>query len=128
MNPTQSLPASVEATGLLAGLLSFQAQSNANPRVASLLKGWSPTFHLECTDTGRAYSLRVKDCRVDAVQEGHEDASHLIRLLARESELEALFTGNLNPVEAHSNGILEVYGDSKDQVKLDAITMVLWNV
>jgi hypothetical protein len=48
--------------------------------------------------------------------------------LASESDLEALFTGKLNPVEAHSNGILEVYGEPKDQVKLDAITLVLWNV
>jgi SCP-2 sterol transfer family len=113
---------------LMAGLLSFQSQVNAHTRMASLLKGWNPTFHLECTDTGLLYSLRVKDGRVDAVAEGHVDAAHTIRLLAREADLEALFTGRLHPVQAHSDGVLEVYGDSKDQVKLDAITMVLWNV
>lgn len=129
-NSSSHLTASSTATGLLAGLLSFQSQVNANPRVGSLLKGWSPVFHLECTDTGRAYTLQVSECKAAAVAEaveGQIKSGHVIRLLARESDLEALFTGGLNPVEAHSEGILEVYGDSKDQVKLDAITMVLWN-
>lgn len=112
---------------LLAALLSFQAKANGNPHVASLTRGWSPMFHLESTDTGLAYSMRVEDRRIESVAAGHPDAGHVIRLLARESDLIALFTGGLNPVEAHSEGILEVYGDSKDQVKLDAITMVLWN-
>jgi hypothetical protein len=117
-----------KSSSLLAGLEQFQAQANANTRVASLLKGWNPTFHLECVDTGLCFSLRVKDGRVDAVLAGHDGAGHIIRLLANEADLLALFTGNLHPIQAHSDGILEVYGDSKDQVKLDAITMVLWNV
>jgi hypothetical protein len=125
MNAAPSVPA---AAGLHPALLSFQAQANANARVASLLKGWSPVFHLDCTDTGRAYSLRVGNCRLESVGEGHEDSAHVIRLSASEADLRALFTGGLNPVEAHSNGLLEVYGDPKDHVKLDAITMVLWNV
>lgn len=113
---------------LMAALLRFQGEANAHARVASLLKGWNPTFHLECLDTGHLFSLRVKDGRVDAVSEGHADASHTIRLLANENDLENLFSGKLHPVQAHSDGILEVYGDSKDQVKLDAITMILWQV
>lgn len=114
--------------GIMAVLQRFQIEANAHARVASLLKGWNPTFHLECTDTGLLFSLRVKDGRVDAVCEGHSEASHVIRLLANENDLKRLFSGELHPVQAHSDGVLEVYGDSKDQVKLDAITMILWQV
>ena len=127
MNSAEAAAHPSRTAGLAAALHSFQAKANGNPHVASLIRGWNPVFHLESTDTGLAYSMRVEDRRIESVAEGHIAAGHVIRLLAREADLIALFTGGLNPVEAHFEGTLEVYGDSKDQVKLDAITIVLWN-
>ena len=112
--------------GLKADLERFRAQANACRSLDSILKGWNPVFHLECRDGGPVYSLTVREGQVQTIAEGRLEAARPIHLLASEPILRQLFTGGLNPLDAHSSGELEVYGDTKDQVKLDAVVLVLW--
>jgi putative sterol carrier protein len=114
--------------GLKADLDSFRAEANACAQLAPILKGWNPVFHLESRDDGAVFSLTVRDGKVQELTEGRLQAERPISLVADTATLRKLFTGGLNPVEAHSNGDLEVYGDVKDQVKLDAVVLVLWDI
>ena len=40
--------------------------------------------------------------------------------------LQAVFSGTRSPLGAYTDGELEVYGNPKDQIKLDVIALVLW--
>jgi hypothetical protein len=39
-----------------------------------------------------------------------------------------VFTGALNPVRANLDGELAVFASDRDNVKLDAVCMVLWGM
>lgn len=117
MNGQQSL---VEVLGR------FAERVNAHERIPRLLVGWDRTIGIEALDSGIFVSVHVRGQRVVEVAVGGDsDAAH-VNVQGDEDVLKSIFEGVTNPAQAVLDGGLAVFGDEKDQVKLDAITLVLW--
>ena len=106
----------------------FRAKANGHPRVRGLLNGWQPVIMIEAVDTGTTWYLPIRDCQVTAVEREIGQEPHLVHLRATDDTLTAIFNGASNPAEAFLNGELEIFASDKDQVKLDAISLVLWGM
>jgi putative sterol carrier protein len=113
---------------LVACLRDFQARVGENKRVQALLKGWEPNVIVEATDSGDAYTLLVRNRGIEAIAEGSHEAPHRIQVRGEQKLLMEIFSGKKNPSEAFIDGELEVFGDDRDRIKLDAITLVLWGL
>ena len=121
----------MEATielGLENCLNDFAASVNEHPRLDSLLKGWEPVILIEETSTPEEFSFDVKDRKIAAVRRGHVEATHSVLIRGDRDTLVKVFSGSLNPAQAHLEGDLEVFGEQRDQVKLDAISLILWGM
>ena len=115
---TRSLAATLEA---------FRGQVNADTRLDAILRGWEPVIIVEVRDSQWRRHLTVRDRRIVAISEAPvEGAHHVVHLRSSEALLSAIFAGERNPTEAFMDGDLEVFANDKDQVKLDAISLVLW--
>jgi hypothetical protein len=113
---------------LLASLESFRDLANGNARVKPLIKGWNPWIVVNATDTSLEYSLEVRDMAMHAIVPGKQQGEHVILVQAAEEMLKEIFRGTRNPAEAVLDGDLAVFGTDKDQVKLDAISLILWGL
>lgn len=114
-------------TDLYAALNRFRQQANGNAAVRRIAGGWSQTLVVESRDTGTAYQVDIGGGQMSEVRArdaGQEEQGLLIR--GDEAVLCRIFSGVLNPVKAYNDGALEIYGEQRDQVKLDAISLVLW--
>lgn len=112
-------------------LRDFQSRFNANPRAAKLAAGWDRHLLVDPTDGGARYTLDVTDARVSDVREGDCGTAgdeRLITMSAEEDTLIDIFSGGYNPSTALIDGQLEVYSDSRDKVKLEALAMVIWGL
>ena len=107
-------------------LLDFIEKVNSHARMESLLKGWEPTIVIDATDASAAYSLVVRRSQVVHLVEGTVEADHCVQLQADAEVLMKIFSGQLNPARAHMDGQLAAFGSDRDQVKLDAISLILW--
>jgi hypothetical protein len=104
----------------------FRQKVNQHPRLRTLLKSWDRVIVVEGTDTGSRLSMPFSDSRITSVQDGEPPAGTAIRIRAPEPLLIQVFSGAVNPTTAFLQGELQVFADDRDQVKLDAITLVLW--
>jgi hypothetical protein len=108
-------------------LVNFQQKANANLRVQRIATGWSQRLVVECCDTDQRYCIEIRDGRLSDVQVkpiSTNDGCLLIR--GQEDLLTRIFNGAHHPLTAYNDGELEVYGEQRDQVKLDAISLVMW--
>ena len=116
-------------TANLSECLSAFAQSvNTHPSIARLLQGWEPLLVIEATDDGQKFHMRVEKSKLGAVGIGPAEAPHAILLRGDSAVLTEVFSGTLNPAQAYLEGNLEVFGSDRDQIKLDAISLVLWGM
>jgi hypothetical protein len=115
--PTLSLPETLEQ---------FRVKVNADQRLQSVLRGWEPAILVEASGSGWRRYLVVKDCRIAELQPQVENVTHVVHLCAAENVLIGVFGGQINPTDAFLDGELQVFASDKDQVKLDAICLVLW--
>ena len=106
----------------------FRTKVNGDFRLTSILRGWEPVIMIEVPNAGWKQYLPVRDCRIAEITSDSQDVSHVVRLRSSEETLIAIFDGRCNPVEAFLNGELEIFATDNDQVKLDAISLVLWGV
>jgi hypothetical protein len=114
-------------TDLIETLAQFKDKANEHPRIASLIKGWEPTIVVEAIDSGTKRYLPVRGGRIASVDaDDAAPAGHVVHLRAAEAVLAAVFDGSSNPADAFLEGDLEIFASDKDQVKLDAISLVLW--
>ena len=116
---------------LLYWLEDFQPRFNANPRAAKLTAGWDRLLLVDATDSGARYVLTVAGAVLVEVREGGVaagDDDGLVTMSADETTLIAIFSGVTNPSTALIDGQLEVYSDSRDKVKLEALALVIWGL
>ncbi|HEY2977654.1 MAG TPA: hypothetical protein VGJ35_06770 [Burkholderiaceae bacterium] len=112
---------------LLELLRGFAERVNAQASLRTTLAGWSPDFFIEARDTGDIFQVRVERGQVEDVLHATADlADDALLLRADAATLERIFTGMLSPLGAYTDGLLEVYGNPKDQIKLDVIALVVW--
>jgi hypothetical protein len=120
--------ASLRTSALHDCLDRFVAAVNGNLRVKKILKDWNPLIVLETTDTGEQFHFRVAETVLSRPEPGDTSAPHRVALQATEEILRAVFSGDVNPVQAHLAGDLAVFANDRDNVKLDAICLVLWGL
>lgn len=113
-------------TDLHRHLLSFQSQVNSCDRLRRLLSGWDRRIDVVASDGGEAYRLCFEDTRLCAVMPGQHDEAD-IHLSASAGVLGDVFSGRENPATLFLDGRLQVLASDKDQVKLDAVALVLWD-
>lgn len=115
----------------------FRELANDNPRVLRLIEGWQPLIRIAPNDEATAYAARVDGAidpwrtittEVTATDAETPDDTRQITLCASAAVLAQVFSGDLNPARAHLDGTLQVFADDRDQVKLDAISLILWGV
>jgi hypothetical protein len=115
-------------SGLLEDALGqFRDLVNSHPRMTTLLRGWDRVTVVEAEDTGAQYTIDFRDCQIVSVTPGKSQENVSIYLKASERILADVFAGALNPASEFLDGRLRVDAVAKDQVKLDAITLVLWD-
>ena len=118
MTPLTQLPGVLDA---------FVGRMNAQPRLTALLKNWQPDFRVEVRDADAGYRFVFRDGRVDCVEPVRDEPQDRTLLLRGDATtLHAMFSGELNPLHAHSDGLIEIYGSEKDQIKLDTIVLIVW--
>lgn len=117
-------------TALMAALLDFQARFNASGRVKKLVKNWDRRILADATDTGAAFVMVIKDLELREIHEGMpaEKEANIIHLQADEPTLVEIFQGDYNPATALIDGVLAVFSDARDKVKLEALAMVIWGL
>ncbi len=106
----------------------FRERVNENTRVHSIIKGWQPEIVVEASDSGLKRYLAVREGRIREVTCESTGVDHTVHLRGTEQTLTAIFDGSSNPAESFLAGDLEIFASDKDQVKLDAISLVLWGV
>ena len=108
-------------------LRGFAGRVNGQASLRTTLAGWTPDFFIEARDTGDIFQVRVERGQVEDVLRATADpGDEALLLRADAAMLERIFTGMLSPLGAYTDGLLEVYGSPKDQIKLDVIALVVW--
>ena len=108
----------------------FQQRFNTNGRVRKLVKNWDRQVMVEATDTGAVYTMYIEDQELRRIEEARSegDDEYLVHLQASNETLMEIFSGNYNPSTALLDGMLSVFSNERDKVKLEACAMVIWGL
>lgn len=105
----------------------FAGRANAHPSLRNTLQGWSPEFFIQTIDSGECFQIHLDGAGIDSVlPTSIEPGDEALLLRGGSAVLQAVFSGDRSPLGAYTDGQLEVYGNPKDQIKLDVIALVLW--
>jgi hypothetical protein len=117
-------------TGLRECLEDFQQRFNTNDRAQKLVKNWDRQIYVEPTDGGTPYTMKVEDQVLTSIEEGgpEGDDEFLVHLQATNDTLMQIFSGNYNPSTALLDGMLSVFSNDRDKVKLEACALVIWGM
>ena len=121
------MPTSEPRETLTRALSQFQAKVNQHPRLRTLLQGWERDIEIECDDVDVAERLRIRGSLIRDVSDAAPDADVTITMRASHSVLVDVFEGRRSPAKLFLDGDLQVFASDKDQVKLDAISLLLWD-
>lgn len=126
-----------DATTLEAILRQFGDKVNEHPRLRSLLAGWERVAMVTTLDTGDRFVVRFQGSLItevsrrpseaEAEAEGEAADACDLDIRAPEDILRGIFSGRDNPTPLFLDGTLQVFASDMDQVKLDAISLVLWD-
>jgi hypothetical protein len=106
---------------------SFAGRVNEHPALRSTLAGWTPEFFIQARDSGDTFRVNMAGGRIaDVLPTAVEPGDNALLLRGDCELLEQVFQGQQSPLGAYTDGQLEVYGPTKDQIKLDVIALVLW--
>lgn len=105
----------------------FAQLCKSNSDLPKLIKKWERYVHFKPTDSDEVFSLELSGGAVRGVHRGAlEDKTPLTVSAPTEVIIEVL-SGRLNPADAVISSGLGVFGAEEDVMKLDAITLVLWD-
>lgn len=111
-------------------LETFSATFNEHPQVNRTTRGWTVNIYLQSTTTGHNYRIVVDNGRALAIEPAdntlYTECVDNIMLRADADCLGDIFSGQRNPALAAIDGDLEVFGDEKHSIKLDAIVLIIW--
>ncbi|MBM3117043.1 hypothetical protein [Jeongeupia naejangsanensis] len=108
----------------------FKLQVNANPQIQRIVKSWDTDIVLEENDTATSYWMNIDRGQIGQIHLGDiaNGNDNPIRIVGDGATLRAVFEGKINGIRANNDGLLEIYGQMNDQVKLDAIALILWGI
>lgn len=107
---------------------SFKDLVNNNEKVKLLFKNWNPNIVIEESLENQKFTMVIKDQGIQNVLEGAMPSDHQISIEAEEDVLIEVFSGESNPAEVVLDGQMAVYGSDSDQIKLDAISLIIWGM
>lgn len=109
-------------------LHAFRDQVNADPEVQRVVRDWTTRLLLEESDSGRHYRIGIERGRIADVQrlDGPDDDEAPLRIVAPAAVMRGVFEGRVSGIRANNDGLLAVYGSMDDQVRMDAIALILW--
>ncbi len=117
--------------GLRACLEEFRTRFHANERAKKLVKKWNRQVQVEATDTGQTYTMLVADQQIHSIVDGpapEGSDSYLVLVQGSSDVLERVFSGRYNPSKALLDGLLSVFSNDRDKVKLEALALVIWGL
>ena len=108
----------------------FRADVNSNAQIQRIVKGWSTDVALESRDAGLCWRLCINEGKIDSIAPGNGTSFSdcPMRIIGDSAIMRALFEGKINGIRANNDGLIEIYGPMSDQVKLDAIALILWGI
>lgn len=109
-------------------LVQFRDLVNQKAPLKKFLKGWEPCIHVETIDQKQQYTLLIRNCVLQEIQDGLAAHNDPITVRGNQDVLAQIFEGKLDAAQALIEGQIEIYGREKDMIKLDALTLVLWEV
>ena len=110
-------------------LNNFATSVNNDVQIQRVTKAWQVNIQLECTDCEDKYLLEIKSGRVENVVVGDfevDESMDNVILRGDKTCFSDVFQGHRNPALASLEGDLQVFGKESHNVKLDAITLILW--
>ncbi|MGZ8969356.1 MAG: hypothetical protein ACXW2W_09165 [Telluria sp.] len=108
----------------------FRTDVNTNAQIQRIVKGWNTDVALESRDVGHTWRLCINEGLIGQIAPGN-DASFddcPMRIVGDSAVMRGLFEGRINGIRANNDGLIEIYGPMSDQVKLDAIALILWGI
>lgn len=120
-----------QLTGLRACLEEFRNRFHANERAKKLTRNWERQVQVEAGDTGLVYTMLVADQRIHTIVDGpapEGEDRHLVLVQGSTDVLERVFSGRYNPSKALLDGMLSVFSNDRDKVKLEALALVIWGL
>jgi hypothetical protein len=121
-------PESAMETNLHDCLHAFANSVNTDERLTGLLKGWEPLLAIEATDSGARFAFQISRGQMVPIDASSAETGNPVLIRSNSRTLTRVFGGELNPAQAYLQGALEVVGSDRDQIKLDAISLVLWGM
>lgn len=108
----------------------FQTDVNTNTHIQRLVKGWNTQVLLEQSDTTESYQLLVLDGKIEQIVLQTRDLNDEapMKIVGEAAIMRGLFDGKVNGIRANNEGLIAIYGAIGDQVKLDAIALILWGI
>src|SRR3569832_1039522 len=104
----------------------YRQKVNGSDRIRRKIANWEPDLLLTPSDREHGFCVNFDGEAIGPVFSGRPGSDgHLIEIEGAYAELLSIFTGKTNPAQAFLNGDISVFADDKDQVKLDAISLVL---
>lgn len=113
------------AGGLQETLQEFQSCVNRNKALRTILKHWDRVVLIQASDTVEHFVLRITNSFIEEIRSGGAEAPDIC-IRADADVLREVFSGRMNPAQGYMQGILQVRGSPIDQMKLDAIALVMW--
>ena len=113
-------------SNLQQSMAAFAQRANANPHVCKLTEALQTQLHVEVLEAGDCYRLPVVAGAITGVDRVPVPTHETLLLRGRAPVLEAIFDGRMHPLVAFNRGELEVYGPQPDQIRLDAISLLIW--
>lgn len=108
-------------------LVDFASLCNANPHLSKLIQRWERNIHVRPKDDPAVFTLALEGGSVCQVACEALEGKPSITVSGPPKVLIDVFSGRVNPAEALISMGLEIYGAEEDIMKLDAITLVLWD-
>lgn len=108
----------------------FRNDVNMNAQIQRIVKGWDTDVALHTRDDGHAWRLCINQGKVGDIEPGDGAAFDdcPMRIVGDSIVMRGLFEGRVNGIRATNDGLIEIYGPMSDQVKLDAIALILWGI
>ncbi len=111
-------------------LENFQSNVNNNAQIQRIVRGWNTDVLLQEIDSRDSYRLKINDGKIHQIIQSRstDDDESPMKIVGESGIMRGLFEGKVNGIRANNEGLIAIYGPMGDQVKLDAIALILWGI
>lgn len=111
--------------GFMSSIMSF-AELLKDPDAQDLVGDWSTTFIVFVEDELSYLSIKMENGEINGFEsvDGFKDGA--IKVSGSSSDLAKMFSGEISPSEAIMNDRISVEAEALDQLKIDALSFILW--